>query len=132
MIVSGPGGGYAPRAQNPRCEPPLMDSHDIERTLNHSAQNYTSRHHERAGGEIAGHTEDDGSAPGGTGGIDRALNGRRVVGDAIGLGSERIHRCAERGLHRQPPQQSKWVVHSGDFTTEALGRPPERFKVLAP
>jgi hypothetical protein len=24
MIVSGPGGGYAPLAQNPRCEPPLI------------------------------------------------------------------------------------------------------------
>ena len=24
MIVSGPGGGYAPFAQNPRCEPPLI------------------------------------------------------------------------------------------------------------
>jgi hypothetical protein len=24
MIVSGPFGGYAPLAQNPRCEPPLI------------------------------------------------------------------------------------------------------------
>src|SRR5260370_1144201 len=89
--------------------------------------------------------EDDGPAPGGTGGVDRALNGGRVVGLAITLRAERMHRCArthgscdgsgacaenpkkndcERGLHCHSPQQSvasapnTWRIRWLDGTPE--------------
>ena len=78
----------------------LVGAHDIEGAFGRSAQDHTLRHHERAGGVIARHIEDDGPAAGGTSGADRAPNGRRVVGDAIALSPERIHRCANTGLVR--------------------------------
>lgn len=60
---------------------------DIKGAFDRSTQVNTRRNNQGAGGEIAGDIEHNGPAPGGTDGVDRALNSNCTVDVAIFLGT---------------------------------------------
>ena len=82
-----------------RCDRGLRRiTRDIERPFDHTAQHDPYRHDEATGRVIASDVEYHRPAPGRSGGVDRALNGRGVVGVTIALSSERFHgKCAGKG-----------------------------------